>query len=114
MSKHTTRVFHKLISHKHARPMRWQVDYDYIKILLAGAKGNNEKYAKECKEALEFLDKFSEEYYTGYFNRDKESLHPKELEKECYSRVNSNKRDMSSYWYKSDTDVYNDGGMKDD
>lgn len=111
--QHKTKLFFNVLARNHSRPMQEYVDYDYIRVLINGVKSNNEAYANECKQALEFLDKFSAEYYKGYFHKDKEAIHPDNLRKECYKRNNDNKVDVSSWCYKVDNDVYNDNGYND-
>jgi hypothetical protein len=92
MSKHFN-----LIPFTSPKYKRWQLDYDYIGKLKRGLTSKNEKYRQECQEALDYLDKFTGEFYKGNF--DNNPLHPEELKKDCYNRNNANQRDMMSYHY---------------
>lgn len=77
---------------------QWQVDQDYINDLVKMSKNKNlsKEQRNEAKKALKFVDKFNDEYYNGYFKKGEKSLHKKSQRKECYGRVNSQNRDVSS------------------
>ena len=77
-----------LYSRTHAKPVRWQVDWDYLDKL------NPEEKA--------WLARFADEYYDGSFKNDGGELHTKEQRRECYRKKNSANVDVYS--------IYDEGG----
>lgn len=58
------------------------VDYDYLEKL----DGNQ----------LQWLQTFSDEYYSGYFHKSKSPIHPTGLRKDCFNRNSKINRDLNN------------------
>jgi hypothetical protein len=68
----------RLQKNKNTKARQDLIDYDYLKNLT--------------KEELEFLNQFTDEFYCANFTGD--TLHSKELQKDCEDRNNSRNRDL--------------------
>lgn len=76
--KISLRDYPRLNKAKTTRARKDLIDYDYL--------------SKLSKSELEFLNKFSDEFYCANFKG--ETLHPKELQKDCESRNNGRNNDL--------------------
>jgi hypothetical protein len=70
--------FPRLDKKKSTKARKDLIDYDYLKLLT--------------KEELKFLNQFTDEFYCANFAGD--TIHPKELQKDCEKRNNDRNNDL--------------------
>ncbi len=89
----------KIKRKKFKKSRKWAMDYDYLPKLKMQLESDNPEKVKEAEEALLFLNKFNDEYYSASGYKKKDSLHrTKQQRKSCSDKHNEARRDIATYW----------------